>query len=641
MPAFTSLFISPWSLAFLGLLPLVVVMYLLKLKRRPQVIASTLLWRRALQDLVANAPFQKLRNNILLWLQLLLLLLLILALARPVLKLSGVGGESFIVLLDLSASMQTKEDDGVTRIEKAKRIAMDAIENMRSGSGFLGSLGARDEMMIIGFADKTFPIQSMTSDKGALRNAINAADPFDTETDMRDAGYILKEKAMMQEGGALVPNPRAHVIIISDGRVGPSAAALADLTNVDFSLVGKTDDNVGFVGVDVRENFSGSVEHQIFASLLNASKTTQKVYVDLQAGGERLDVKEVEIEPQATASVVFSTAEKLEGLATLSLSDHVDAFALDDRVQFLVSPQSEMRVRLVTRGNPFIQSVFEHDPRVKLEVVRPTDYHPSPDFDMVVFDSYTPPDLDTGNFVFINAIPPAEVGYTLDAAELKNPVIIDWSRVSPITRFANFDRVVIGVSHVMKSPAGSVPLLQAKETDLISLQETESRRVLVINFDLFHSYWPLDVSFPIFFSNLIDAWGRSGRTGVKPIYPTGATIALVPPTDASGATITKPGGEKIQYQLEGKNVLYVTDTQKAGVYTAVFGKDAPRQLAVNLLSPLESNIAPQEQIEIGSRKISGVEGGVRSRREIWPWLLLAGLALLLIEWAIYCRRTFM
>ena len=69
------------SAAIIG--PIIVAMYLLKLRREDRRVSSTFLWQRIVRDVEANAPWQKLRRNLLLLLQLLLLLLLALALARP------------------------------------------------------------------------------------------------------------------------------------------------------------------------------------------------------------------------------------------------------------------------------------------------------------------------------------------------------------------------------------------------------------------------------------------------------------------------------------------------------------------------------------------------------------------------------
>ena len=644
MAWFSSLFspfIAPWAFALLALGPVIVLFYLLKLKRRPVKVPSTLLWRRSVQDLVANAPFQKLRNNILLWLQLLILLLLVIALTRPIFKLSGLKGETVILLLDQSASMQAKDQNGVTRFEKAKKLALEAVEGMSSGS-MMGALGRRDEMMVIGFSNNTVPLQPMTSDKALLRAAIQGAEPTDTETDMSDAGYILQERTMRRVENGLQPDPDARVILISDGGLGPTVSSLADILNLDYSVVGDSSDNVGITGIDVRESFGGDFEYQLFSTLYNASDEAKTLMVELEVEGEVLDLKSVQVPARGAQPVIFTIGESVTGLATVKLNDNVDSFALDDLARANISPPTELKTILVTRGNSFLQGVLSTDPRVSLSIVRPGSFTPTGDADITIFDNNTTTgELPPGNFLFINALPPEDIGFRAEGERVQRPEIIDWNRVHPITRYANFQRVLIQDAMKLESPKGSVALIEAAETDLVSLYEQETRRVLVIGFDVKASYWPVDVSFPIFFSNLIDYWSRTGRGMSKAAYATGESVPIVPPREAKSAVVTTPAGTKINYNLEGQSTIYLTDTAKAGVYTVAFDKGLQRQIPVNVLSALETDIKPVNELSFGGRKISGSKDSVKTRQEVWPWLVLAALLILMVEWMVYCRRTFM
>src|SRR5687768_18172674 len=53
----------PIALALLALAIPIIIFYMLKLRRRDQSVSSSLLWRRALLDRTANAPWQRLRRD--------------------------------------------------------------------------------------------------------------------------------------------------------------------------------------------------------------------------------------------------------------------------------------------------------------------------------------------------------------------------------------------------------------------------------------------------------------------------------------------------------------------------------------------------------------------------------------------------
>jgi hypothetical protein len=613
-----------WALG--ALLPLVVVMYLLKLKRRRVILPSTLLWRRSLQDMVANSPFQRLRNNLLMWLQLLLLLLLILAFMRPVMKLQNASGSTLLVLIDNSASMQVVEGTE-SRLEAAKRAALEAVD----------SIGNNDEAMIITFSDRTSIVQTLTSDRGALRRAIEAVEPRDVETTLAEAGLILQGlTTTFNEDGAPEPRTRTRTLVISDGAVRESRT-LADIPNVEYVRVGDAVDNLGISNVDVRESFADRVEYQVFATVTNSSEIDVEALVEFELDGEIVDIKAANVPAGGTAGVVFTTPEQ-DRIARIRV-DARDGFALDDEVTVRIAPRTELEVLLVSNGNDFLRSVFSIDPRVRLSIMRPVDYSAQEDFDIVIFDSAEAGELPSGNFVFFNATPPIP-GFA-NTGEVENPVIVDWNRVHPLMRYANFEDVLIGRAIDMDVPPTAIALVEAGTTPLITLYESEVQRVLVIGFDVYKSYWPLDVSFPIFMSNLIEYLSRTGQFGVRASYRTGEIIPINPTRTSASALVRTPDDRQLEFSFEGINTAFLTETHKAGLYHVAYDSGETRTIPVNLLSEGESLIAPADSLDLGSRVVEGADEAARVNREVWHYLALAALALLLLEWVIYCRRTFM
>src|SRR5205085_9696942 len=98
-------FLAPYAFAFAATIPVVIVFSLLKRKRAVKLVSSTLLWQKFLAETQANAPFQLLRHNWLLLLQILMLLLAVFALSRPYFTSTAKSRHSRVLILYASASM--------------------------------------------------------------------------------------------------------------------------------------------------------------------------------------------------------------------------------------------------------------------------------------------------------------------------------------------------------------------------------------------------------------------------------------------------------------------------------------------------------------------------------------------------------
>src|SRR6476661_4601754 len=171
--------LAPWQWGLLALVPpAIVALYFLKLRRQPLEVPSTYLWKRTIEDLHVNSLWQRLRQNLLLFLQLLLVALAMLALMRPGWEGAKLQGDRFIFLVDNSASMSsTDEKDAKNRLEKAKNVVDGMISQMSSGM----------TAMIISFADTPQVVQEFTDNPKLLRERLATIEPTVRGTDLRGA----------------------------------------------------------------------------------------------------------------------------------------------------------------------------------------------------------------------------------------------------------------------------------------------------------------------------------------------------------------------------------------------------------------------------------------------------------------------
>ena len=115
-----------WALT--ALIP-VILLWILKKRAKRETVSSLLLWKRMESETQQSRPFQKLRSRLLLWLQILMVLLLTFALMRPA-TTGGTQGDA-VFIFDLSASMQAVDSQGVSRMERAKKQALQTLDGLR------------------------------------------------------------------------------------------------------------------------------------------------------------------------------------------------------------------------------------------------------------------------------------------------------------------------------------------------------------------------------------------------------------------------------------------------------------------------------------------------------------------------------
>ncbi|MBF6614771.1 MAG: VWA domain-containing protein [Chloroflexi bacterium] len=613
----------PAALALLALAIPIIVFYMLRLRREEFSVSSSLLWRRALQDRTANAPWQRLRRNLLLLLQLLLLLLLVFSLARPFLFTDAIAAGNIVVVLDGSASMQAADEAGAARRFDRARQEVGAL---------IDGLQGNERMSLIFAGPSAEVLVQSSGDKAALHAALNGLTPSNGIADIVPA-VTLAAASARQLGDATT-------VLISDGAFGQTSALPQVPGKAHYLSVGKSSRNIGITALSLRDAPAGP---QLFAAILNSGKEPASALFSIDIDGKLRDSQQVDLAAgeEKTITLQDLPLDMQTAHARLSATDKAaNALATDDEAWVLRPKPPPSSVLLVSENNSFLEKSLSLIPDARLFKAAPAQYAPSSNFGLTVFDAYMPPQLPKGNLLIFA---PPSTTLTPVSGTIPYPVVGPVDVNDPLMRFVDLSGTHIALAQRIITPSWARVLARTTAGDpLILAGETNGRRVAVVAFDLHQSDLPLQVAFPILISNLVEWLQPSTIVDAPPTLRAGDAINIRALPEADEIIVTSPGGAGTQTSLRPAAQVSFAATDALGVYSVQQkskGKTVgpPAEFAVNLFSREESDITPYPELTFAGTNDSPATASARRPLEIWPWVLLASLLLLSIEWWFYNR----
>jgi hypothetical protein len=648
-------FLSPWSAlgAAAVAVPLLLLLYFLKLRRQTTRIASTLLWRRSTEDLQANVPLQRLRWSLLLLLQLLIAATLIAALGRPVLPAAGASRARVILLIDRSASMNATDN------RQAPATRLDAARE--AGTTIVRRLGRRREpaeMMVVAFASTAQVISGFESNRSILRTAIESIAPTDEEADLEAALALAGAFASRDESA---DQPPPQVVLISDGGVGPTPGGAGQgftlraggLRFIGIGPPPQTVDNVGIAAFSARRDYQDPQRVLAFTRFVNAGARPVETTATLRVDGEAVDVRQVGIPPATDsapgeAPVTFDI--RIAGAAVLTVtSGHRDQLSADDSAALVLRPPAAPRIGLVHDGetpDQFLVGLLEALQPQKLLVVPASATRTGADddldlswaaeqVDLVVLDRASPRTLPSLPTLSFGAAPRGITARPPDRDDAAR--ILSWDRQHPILRHVSLDALVYAGFGGYDLPESWVPLALGPDGPVIAVGPGRSGRHVLVGFDLMRSNWPMDVSIAVFMHNVLNEliWPARGETAIslRPGEP--VTVRARPDSD----TLSIEGPVTASLEVEPGSEVTLPALRRAGVYTVRGAVPPMDRVAVSVLSDLESDIRPRHSLVVNARRAEAGAVGDATGLELWPYLAAAAIGLLVLEWLVYCHRV--
>jgi Ca-activated chloride channel family protein len=616
-------FLNPSALLFLLGIPVVVLFHLLKIRRQQAPVSSTLLWADNLRDRQANAPFRRLRPNLLLLLQILILLLLALALARPVRTVAVSGYERSVLILDLSASMQVRDVPG-ERFTAARHAALAEVERLMPGQQAMVVAAGHEAQVLVPFTDE----------KTVLQRAINALRPLDVEGRLDEAIRLAQANLKQADRAAVV-----H--IFTDGAF--ETPELPDLggTAIRWHRFGQGGRNVGITAFEIRKTYFGTYEYQAFLSVANYSREPVNFDLVLSLEDRALKTERVSLGPDVKRSFIFPFTHNGGGIvrAEVQLEDDL---ATDNQALGVIPPPHPVKVLLVSQGNAFLEKALAADAQLQVQAGGP-ELLQKPEalaaFDVVILDGVPAKRVPPGRYLFVNTVPeniPLEV-----QGRIQDPPLIDWDRSHPVMRYLDLSKVAIQEALRVRPLGSGQALAESNLTPLIYALDEGGTKAIFVGFDLFRTDFPLRVSFPLFVSNAL-RWlypSQLDQAGLQ--LRTGQPLTASLPAPAREAVLTDPAGARHPLTADPNGRVSYVDTNRVGIYTVRAG-DWEQRYAVNLLSETESNIVPRAQVlpERGQQAAAENRPATfTSRQDLWRLFAVLALCLLLVEGVLFHRQA--
>lgn len=670
--------LTPIQWGLLSLVPIgILLLYFLKLRREPVEVPSTFLWARTIEDLHVNSLLQRLRRSLLLFLQLAAVAIAALALLRPGLRGESTGLDRKVFLIDTSASMQATDVEGATsRFQLAKNLIRQRIEQLSDS----------ESAMLVTFSDRPDTIQSFTSDRRRLLDALDRVQVTNFPTDilgaLKAADGLANPRRSSEVGNMndvqVASAMPADLLIYSDGGFQPvTEFNLGNLVPSYTSIGSKAPVNLAVTAFSAERNLENPSEVQAFATVNNLGTQPLEATATLRLNGEFLDASSVSLDAGEQTGLTFAidSDEAIELSLTLDVDDDLQV----DNVAYAgLTPLRNVNVLVVTPGNTPLELGLGTPMAAKVcrsEFVSP-DYLDSSAYedraasgkdDLIIFDRCSPKSMPATNTFFIGSLPSSGDLALTDSAEASNSsdsvgwswgsddsgvVLIDIERTHPMMRYLELFSLLIYRGRSINGPVGSTELVGADIGPMLVLAPRDGFQDMVLGFPIVstdadgssttNTNWYAERSWPVFMLNVLRYLAGAAEATGAPSHQPGQTVRVRLENALSDVALVRNDQDGSAppetLSLGPTGSVEIVSTDRPGNYQIKSGDRIADLFAVNLFDTTESTLAVAPDVELGYEAVAATEASVEQRNEYWRWLLIAMLGTLATEWWVYARR---
>ncbi len=606
-------FLLPLGLLALLALPIIVLLHFLRERRRRVPTPSLLLWAN-LPRRVEGERSRRLPLTLLLLLHLLVAALLGVALGGP--QIAGAltpDARHTAIILDTSTSMAAV-DGGASRFEQARQRARAIVASTPPGDR-ITLIAAGPRAQIVASGDDPFLI---TAALGRLQPG--------------GVGMALDEALTLAEA-ALDPQFSRRIVVLTDSALPPQPARDL-LVPLEWQTIGSNAPNRAIIAFASRP-WGGRL--QVYVRVANYNAAPFNGTLRVFSGAQVVAEERVAIAPNGETEVSWTLTGSHGALR--AVIDGNDALPQDDSAYLSVSQGRPILALLVSNEPATLRRALEVIPGVTVAVTTPSAYATAPEraaADLTIFDGFLPETWPPGAVL---AIAPPPGSSLLSVA----PEVRELETGKPLQQRGRtlegleFGGVVFGAVRQMETPQWAEVQLASGNLPLILRGRVDNHEIAVWTFNPASSNLTTRLAFPLLVARTVRDLAppplpqavRAGEPLIIRPDPRTTTLRLRGPGDQS---ITIPAASVVTLDTLVEPGLYQVEEQRnnATVLAGIVG--------VNAGAAIESNLRPQSAPPL---RAPGTDPGSASNQQmldLWPWLALAALLVLALEWAYVLRR---
>lgn len=602
-------------IGFVGLVGLAVLLliYLIRPNYQQKLVSSTFVWKLSLKYQKKRLPISKIKNLIILLMQILILTLCAFILAGPVVYEAADVHDEVVIIIDASASMRAHDQDNVTRFDRAVEEARELAAKTFDSNGRVTVIFAgKDSEYIMHRATRD---SSEDLDEELLKLVDDGACTY---------GSADIDGALKLANDVVRSVPETKVVLYTSTKYKNHG-------NVDVRTMTDDADDWNVAVLDMRAEKSVENIYTFYVDLacygrdvevtlgLNINKVNNKneqLVYSLSSNplnGERIRlvgnrVTTVTVQTDKAVPDGKTAATPVFEFDDVTASVQVDDSLSDDNTFSLFgNTKPVMNIQYASsRPNSFfaaafmsLQNALKNRWTVNFREIRDVAGIATSGYDLYVFEDGAIPDVlpTDGVVFFVNpTYVPRGVEFSLSAATSTDRIPLTAGAEHPITKNiypGNIEltrHAPILLENTDAASGGYTALMYCQGNPVLACKNTVTSKIVIMSFSVNYSTAPMSYDFPRLIMNIVNYYMPS--TFVKSVYEANEVITL----NSRGATlqVTGPG-----LNAEYKSFPQSLELTRIGTYTTtqkpISGKTVTDKFFVRIPA-YESNIVREEAV---------------------------------------------